>query len=284
FIKFTVPNRPTDAAADFYATLMHVPQDRTVMIQSDWTNSSRGESGGSFEALVRILMRRGLKFALYSADPQSPQVARDVITRINDERIKEGKEPYRSWNDYLVLGYMPAVDVVNKAMATNLRKAFSDRQATSPGVGQRNVFESPVLNKVQKFNDLGLFVVVTASNTSITAIERLSGQKTPMMLMVTGVMGPEHVPYYASGQVKGLVVGLKGVYDMETMMQNGINFPDAASAKVRIPRYDTVPGFPGETNFGKGNAYYPTLHVALTLLILAVVIGNVGMFLSRRQR
>jgi hypothetical protein len=32
-----------------------------------------------------------------------------------------------------------------------------------------------------------------------------------------------------------------------------------------------------------GAKYYPTLHLALVLMILAVIIGNVGMFMSKKR-
>jgi hypothetical protein len=284
FVKVQVPNQPTDSAIDFFVTLRQVPEGKTVLIQSDWTNSSRGESGGSFEALIRILMRQGTKFAFYSgADPQAPQVARDVIARLNEERVAAGQPAYKRWDDWVDLGYFPAVDTTNKAMATNLRKAFAGREAAAEGQPMRDVFQSPILKGVTSFDDLGAFVVVTASNTSITAIERLSGKRSPMLMMVTGVMGPETMVYYASKQLKGLAVGLKGVYDVETLMEYGLNSPGPATAKVKANGRPSLPGYPGQVNFGKGGAYYPTLHVALTLLIVAVIVGNIGMFLSRRQ-
>jgi len=102
------------------------------------------------------------------------------------------------------------------------------------------------------------------------------------MFMVTGVMVPENTTYYASGQLKGLCGGVKGVYDLETMMEDGVNVE--GPHKVLSEKYtEVIPGFPGKTNAGKGTAYYPSLHFALFLLILAVVTGNVGMFLAKRK-
>ena len=44
-----VPNKPSDEAVDFYASLMALPDNSRVLIASDWTGSTRGESGGSFQ-------------------------------------------------------------------------------------------------------------------------------------------------------------------------------------------------------------------------------------------
>jgi hypothetical protein len=68
--------------------------------------------------------------------------------------------------------------------------------------------------------------------------------------------------YYDSGQVKGLVAGLKGLYEIENKMEKD---------------------FPGQINLDNGAKYYPTLHIALVLLILAVITGNLGMYLARKR-
>src|SRR5690242_327565 len=62
--KLTVPNKPEESTMDFFKEVMTIPEGSTILIASDWTNSTRGESGGHFEALMRILMRRNMKFAI----------------------------------------------------------------------------------------------------------------------------------------------------------------------------------------------------------------------------
>ena len=73
----------------------------------------------------------------------------------------------------------------------------------------------------------------------------------------------------------GVVVSSQNdrLYDLETMMEEGTTV-----AGTRIE------GFPGMVNKDLGTRYYPTLHAALLLLILAVVTGNVGMALSKRGK
>ena len=76
FIHVEIPVNADVSSKDLYIALMDIPPEKTILIESDWTNSTRGESAGHFEALMRILMSRGQKFAIYSlADPQAPQVA-----------------------------------------------------------------------------------------------------------------------------------------------------------------------------------------------------------------
>jgi hypothetical protein len=283
FITISVPNKPTESTIDLFARLSEIEPGSTVLIASDWTNSTRGESGGHFESLIRILMRRDVKFAIYStADPQAPQVAMDAMARLNAERQRTNQRVYERWNDYLILGYLPNAEAAGQAIANNFRAAFSSKREVAPDGAERDVFQSPVLQKYSKLSDFPLLVIVTASKTSTVSIERFA-KTVPIALMVTGVMGPESYVYYASGQVVALAAGLKGVYDMETMMEVGVNLDSPGSVKAEKYAGKQFANFAGQPNTGNGARYYPTLHAALTLLILAVIIGNVGVALSRRR-
>jgi hypothetical protein len=76
--------------------------------------------------------------------------------------------------------------------------------------------------------------------------------------------------------------GLKGVFDMEMMMENGVNQPGSKFNQIKTYG-DQIPGFQGEKNLDKGTRYILALHVAIFLLIITVVVGNVGVLLSRRN-
>ncbi|RYG48665.1 hypothetical protein EON79_03800 [bacterium] len=274
FVTMVVPNKPDPASIDLYTKLMTLPTDRPVLIASDWTGSTRGESKGAFNAVIKILMRRGIKFALYSTgDPQAPRVYQDAIAQINAQRVSRGEAPYERWNQWVNVGFFPGSEAATNGIATDIRATFSGRKDTAPGQGQRDVINSPVFSGITKVSDFSLLLVITASKTSNFTIERIKRGQPPLAMAVTGVMVPETNNFYQSGQIIGFAGGLKGVYDMEGLMTTGVT--DANPP---------VPGFPDmkADNVGQGTAYYPTLHFAMFLLIVMVVIGNVGMFLSRK--
>jgi len=107
------------------------------------------------------------------------------------------------------------------------------------------------------------------------------------MTMVTGVMVPQEQPYYQSGQLNGICGGLTGALDVETMMENGFNVPGPTEDQSEVRRIQ-VQGLgdsrlSGEQNLGLAFDYYPTLQFDLGLLILAVIIGNIGMALAKKK-
>ncbi len=263
FFPVPVPNLPSKSSVDVFTILTTIPEDKPVLIGSDWTTSTRGESGGLFKAMIRILMRRNIKFAIYTtADPQAPQVAKDVIRVLNEERRVNGQRPYENWNDWISIGYFANPEGTANSINNDVRAAFADKRSPDAAGAMKPVMDSPVLAGVRSVADFSTLALVTASNTSNVTIERVT--KVPLVMMVTGVMGPETQVYYESGQLKGLAIGLKGCYDLETLMSRQ---------------------WPGKefVNLDNGAKYYPTLHLALLLLIAAVVAGNVGMFMTRKR-
>jgi hypothetical protein len=285
FLDIKVPNKPVDNSADSFKTLMSLQKGDTVLLGSDWTGSTRGESKSQLISILRILIRKEVKFALWSsADPQSPRCAQDVITEVNAMIAKEGTRPYKRWDDWVQAGYYPNSDVAINNVGQDVKKMFSSKRDTDSTGKLRSIMESPVLEKIQKVQDFKLVIDVTASKTTDFHVQFISSKNVPMMFAITGVMVPETQVYYNSGQIVGFIGGLKGVYDLEGMMENGLNIPgkDGKIAMVSEKVTDKIEGFPGKDNTGNGTKYYPTLHFALLLMIALVVIGNVEMMQARK--
>ncbi|MBX3119113.1 MAG: hypothetical protein KF784_08615 [Fimbriimonadaceae bacterium] len=279
FFPTEIPITATPSTASLYRVLMKLPEGSSIILQSDFTKSTRGESMGQLEAVLRILMERKIKFALISvADPQAPQVARDVIKRINAERGALEKTEYKKWEDWVDLGYFPSGEALAKAMANNVRTAWNGRTDLDPNNVRRPVFESPVLSHIKGVGDFPLLLNLTGSKTIDIINERL-GDKVTVAATVTGVMGPESLNYYKSNQVKGLAIGLAGVVELEAMMVKGID-PNGANGAMTVPG-DPAPPLPG-AGYARGMSYYGSLHTAMILMVLAVIVGNVGMFLTKR--
>jgi hypothetical protein len=281
-LKCAVSNVCAEESKDFYATLMSVPEGGTVLIQSDWTTSTRGESQGHLESLLRILMVKRVKFLIYTfADPQAPQVWRNVIRVINEERESQNLPVYRPWVDYIDVGYFANAEGSSIAVRNDIRRFFSRQVKDDKGIN-RSIFESPVMTKINKVGDADLFVIVTASASLDVAVQRLS-DRVKMAAMVTGVIGPTALTFYQSGQLKGVAIGLKGVYDTEYMMENGLNLPGPdGKIAVEYSKSDApVPKITEGKTLARGSSYIVALHFALGLVIFAVVVGNIAMFASR---
>lgn len=286
FINMNLPNQVADGSADLYKSLMGLDPAKPVFIQSDWTNSTRGESRAQFESLMRILIRKRIKVGLLAmGDAQAPEVARTQIEALSKEAADAGGQPYRRWEDWVFVGYFPGAEATSQSFAANLRNAISSKKDSDTAGVKRSIVESPALKGVNGIGDLGAYIVVTASKTSRIAIERMSGKVT-MLAAVTGVMGPETFNYYQTKQLSGLSIGLKGAYDLESLMEFGLNKP-GPDGKVKVSNANvtgSVDGWPGMKNLANAQKYIVPLHGAIFLLILAIVMGNVQMVRDRKRK
>lgn len=281
FFSIPIPNQPDDASIELYAKLATLPEGSRVLLASDWTGSTRGESKGQFIAIVKLLMEKKIKFAMYAtADAQAPQAAIDTIGQINAERVADGKPAYERWNDWVNVGFFADSESATNGIANDLRSTFAPKRGFPPSGEPTPVMDSPVMKGINKVEDFQALVLITASDTTTITVGRV-GKRVPIVFAVTGVMGPETKNFYQSKQIVGLSVGLKGVYDLEQLLKTGINTGgpnDIRSSLVSGPIPAVLPNNPA----GQGTRFYPTLHLALLLMIGVVVVGNVGMFLAKR--
>jgi len=63
--------------------------------------------------------------------------------------------------------------------------------------------------------------------------------------------------------------------DLEYLMEHGLKQGESS-------KWGPIAGFPGKPNAGRGTRYYLALHACLGLMILAIVVGNIGMALSKK--
>ena len=248
----TVPNVTMGMSKDLYDKIESLNKGDVILIESDWTTSTAGESRGQFKALIRHLMRKEIKFVTTAIDPLAPGIGQMFIEEVKREEPTDGPR-YRQGVDYEIAGYFPNAENHVQAMVTNMRK-----ELTSKGLGN-----SPVLTGINDLSDMKAVVLVTASSSINVWYERLRN-KAPLGLMCTAVMAGENIPYHASGQLFGMTIGAKGAFDYETLLAE--NYTDK-----KYLNYDT------------GRRYMSPLFFALLLLIVSVVIGNVAMLMLRKK-
>jgi hypothetical protein len=248
-----VPNVELPMSEKFFDHLESLHEGDRVLIETDWTTSTRGESLGQFKAMIRHLMRKKVKFVCTSIDPFAPGIARIFIDEVKkEEPAMENGEKYKEGRDYAIAGYFPNAENHVQGMVNNIRKELTPK----------GVVDTPVMQGIQDISDMKAVILVTASSSITVWYERIRN-KAPVGLMCTAVMAGENIPYFASGQLFGMVIGAKGSFDYESLLAK--HYPDAA------------------VNYQSGKRYMSPLFFALLLLIVSVVVGNIAMVLLRKR-
>ncbi len=153
--------------------------------------------------------------------------------------------------DYVDLGYRPGYIAVMIAMGRELRDVFStDYRGES-------LDEMEITKDLHSYEDFELmfgFEHGAVIDYWVRYAQARFGQR--MAFGTTAVMAPDAYPYLQSGQIEGLVGGLKGAAEYETL--------------IGVP--------------GLGTRGMPAQQWAHLLVIGFIIVGNLGYFFTRGKK
>lgn len=153
--------------------------------------------------------------------------------------------------DYVDLGYRPGYIAVMIAMGREIEDVFAtDYRGT-------RIRDMEITKNIHSYEDIELlfgFEHGAVIDYWVRYAQARFGQR--MAFGTTAVMTPDAYPYLQSGQIEGLVGGLKGAAEYETLI-----------------------GHPG-----LGTRGMPAQEWAHLLVIGFIILGNLGHYFTRRQR
>lgn len=224
-----------------------VASKKLIIVSTNFSASTATENLTQCEATLRQIMSRHLRFALFVFnDPQG----RDL-----GQRLAEKLAPaygYQYGRDYVNWGYKAGDAALNlKALVRDIPGTIGADIKGTP------IAQVPVMRGVKTVDDISLVTEIASARTLETWIAYFraagTGEPIPLLFACTAVMAPEAFPFLKSGQIQGLLNGLKGAGEYEVLI--------------------------GTTGFGsKASAALSFSHF---LILFLIVLGNVGMVVTR---
>ncbi|MCI0331524.1 MAG: hypothetical protein L0196_11385 [candidate division Zixibacteria bacterium] len=247
-IRQPIPVSPEGRA--YYQSIENLPAGSKVLLSFDYDPPSSPELQPMAEATFKQLFTKNCKLVVIGLWPQGPQQAEQALaTALRDPRFKDKKLEYGV--NYANLGYMAGNEIV-------IQKMNADIISTFPSDYKGNATASlPIMRGVRNYKNFDFIINFSSGFVGTRewvqfCVDR-SGAK--MIAGNTAVQAPENYPYFRSGQLKGLLAGMKGAAE-----------------------YETVAGQPG-----KGISFMGSQSVAHLVVILFVILGNIAYFVSRRK-
>lgn len=246
-IKIDLPIIPLPPTKQLKAYIDGLPKDKLIVIACDWEAGTKGECDPLTTAMMDYLMREGRPFAIFSLIPQGPELAGVIAERLARKHQVRYGEAWINW------GYRPNFTTTLIAMMSDLPGTI---KTDTRGV---DVSTYPMMQGLKSLKDVGLLYNVTGTGILELYIQFCSG--TALAQGCTAVVGPELYPYLQSGQIKGLLVGLGGAAQFETLT----GFKDEHGA-------------PG----GQGSQRMGSQSLGHLLVMLLIIFGNLGAWASER--
>ncbi len=241
-----LPIVPSAATLGLYDAIHAVPDDKLIIISTDWDASTQAETGPQTQAIINACFQLKKRFVIMNMQPPMG------VKLANDIALELGKQYGARYGiDWANWGYKYGYGNVLMAMAKDIPKAIGD-----DFYGKR-VTTLPLMKGVKDIKSIGLVIEVTGlSGMTETWIGLIQGPyRTPFASAYTAVMAPGYYPFLDSGQMKGMLVGAKGAAEMETLVHR----PGKATAIMNVQSWAHV------------------------LIIALIIIGNLGYVLARAR-
>jgi hypothetical protein len=228
-----------------YNAIDSLPPGSYVYLAADYDPGSLPELYPMNVAFVEHLFSKDVKIIAASLWAPGPPLSQ----RVFDEIAPKYGKSYGV--DYVNLGFKEGREAVMVSVAEDLKATFPEDYFGTP------YEEIPVLRGIGSLRDVSLIVNVSAGYPGIKEwVQQIATRfGIPIGGGVTAVSGPEMYPYIQSGQLVGLLAGMKGAGE-----------------------YEQILGKPG---LGlAGMAAQSSVHVAV---IVFIVLANVFYFMERKK-
>jgi hypothetical protein len=243
--KIVFPIVPSSSARNIYDAVEALPDGSVILLSADYDPGSEAELYPMNLAIFEQLAKRNFKVIITQLWPQAGPLVKDCLARAYLPRGKvEGV-------DFVNLGYKPGGAILISKCNESIVAAFPEDVNGTP------VSEIPMLKGIVNSHDMDFFIILSAGTPGIREwLEQCQSKiGKPMASGMTAVSAPDFFQYENSGQLVGLLGGLRGAAD-----------------------YEALVGKPGRGVLGMGPQSFGHL-----LIILFIVIGNVGYLMARRR-
>ena len=247
FIKPIVfPIAISPSTRDLYEGIKEMVEPGDVVVMNiAFGVSAWPECMPAFCACTKLLIKEGAKIIFWGAYYDVDMTYQEVLRRCEDyfKDLKYGE-------DYVYLGYYPYQEAAVAQLAASIRSIFKTDNYGTP------LDEIPMMKNVDKATDIKLVLSGDTGDVCDYYIRQWRiPYGTPVAEIGIAMLGSSYMPFYKSGVLFGMSVGVRGGAELEKLV-----------------------GEPGEATIRMG-----AINISHILVVIAVVLANIGYFASRRK-
>jgi hypothetical protein len=242
--SFDVPVTVSPEVRKVYTFVNNIKEGEYLFLAIDYDPTSLAELNPMAEAIIKHAFSRNEKLVIVTLAQFGPGMVEGIINRLAADYHKVRGV------DYTFLGYRPYPAITILAMGVDFRVPFPvDYYGTS-------LDSLPVMNGIKNFYNVKGVIDLTAGNTADMWLVDGNGRYGfPLAIGITGVSAADYYQYLQSGQLFGIIPGIKGAAEYESL----IDKPGTAMQQA---------------------AYQVVAH---SVIILFIILSNIAFFSTRKK-
>ena len=203
------PIRPSKETTAFYQTIEELTPGSTVYLAADYDPGTLPELQPMLETAIRQLCRKRVKIIAGSLWPACPPLVDRALREIavGEFSLEEGV-------DFVNLGFKEGRELVMVQLGEDLPAVYP------VDIRGRTLGSLPVAEGIRNLESTALLISISAGypGTKEWVQQVRSRFRVPVIAGCTAVSAPEYLPYFQSGQLSGLLGGLAGAAEYETLL------------------------------------------------------------------
>ena len=247
-LKVSFPITVSEPTRKLYDYIEDLPSGSTVLIAFDYGPSSMAE-----------LQPMGMAFLQHCFQKKIQVIGMTLVTdgaTLGYEIMQEAAKTTDAIDgeDYVYLGFRPGTIQVMLGMGTTINSIFeSDYSESRKG---KPLAEIPMMAEIKNYDQIDLVLDLASSSTTEAWIAYINTRYNQKIAAgVTGVIVSQMYPYLQTDQLIGLMPGLLGAAEYETL----IDTPAKATKRMSVQSF---------------------VHL---LVFGLVILGNVAFFIQKRE-
>ncbi len=214
-----------------------------LLVAIDYDPSTLAELKPMTDSILGQAWDRGARIILTSLSQFAPAMAQGIIEKNAKEHGKTNGV------DYVFLGYKPYPAITILAMGTDFRVPFPNDHYGTP------LDAIPMMRDIHNYRNVKAVISLAASDSVDNWVQYGNAKYgVPLAIGVAGVMASDYYPFLQSGQIFGIIPGMKGAAE-----------------------YEQLTGRKGEGS--RGMPYQVATHI---VILAFIVVSNIG-YIARRR-
>jgi len=241
-----MPIKITPEVKSVYDRIEALPPNTVVMVSMEFDPATAAELQPMARAVLRHCFARNLKVL-------STAFMIDGVIMVEQElKLTAAEYGKKYGEDYVFLGYKPYMQIVVLNMGENFRKPFpKDFYDTE-------LDKLPMMLGLNNYSNIDCVININATSGADYWINYANGRYgVPLALGVTAVMATDYYAFLQSGQIYGLMGGLKGAAEYEKLI-----------------------GRPKDTASRSMDA----VSIAHVVIVLFIIVGNIAFFAAGKGK
>lgn len=262
FLRFHIPQNIMPQTRKLYDFIdrLEPETNQAVLISIDYTPQTMPECHPMAISILTHCFKKRIPIIGISFDPQAPGLAIEafntVVSKLNSQ-ANSSKDSIIYGEDYVYLGWKSGRLAALMEMGEKISNVF-------PRDYYNNYTDSlPLMQNIKNYRDISISIVIAAADYPqewLMYAQARYGLKIGAGL--TAVMAPKYYPFLQTGQLSGMMSGMKGAAEYENLLLKS--------------------GYTNET--GKAETGMNSQILIHLLIILLIIIGNIGYIAVRRKR